>query len=102
MSRTKLIDLCARRRFIAKLNGNFLVELLYAKLIDEPVQISSSESQRARAFRFPPSALAQGPQNEPALELANCIFVVATELRRVAGGPHCRGQLPDFHGQTFG
>ena len=84
------------------LDSNILLNLLNPQLIDEPVQISASDSQGSRAFCFPPSALAQGPKNESALELANCLLVGLIDLGPFEAIAHCHRQLPDFHRRAFG
>src|SRR5579862_4456466 len=96
-----LHDTRRRERVSGGLSGKLLVDLLNSQLIDEPVQIAPSDSEGARAFRLPPSAVLKRAKNKPALERANLCFISGRELRCLAIAAHNGGQLPDFHGRAF-
>ena len=77
------------------LDEKFVGNLLNSQLIDKPVQVPSSNSQRSGGFRLAPSALSQCPKDKPALELANFLLVRTGEVPRVAVAAHRGGQTAD-------
>src|ERR1700688_3622631 len=76
------------------------------------MQVAPSDSERARAFRFPPIALPEGAQYECALEAFDLIFIGLVEGQILSDGDrhwlltlrprrtHGRRQVVNIHGST--
>src|ERR1700742_3225348 len=69
-----------KRIILAPLGSWIAFAFLNSKLIDQPMQISTRNAQRSRAFRFAPAAFAQCAQDQRALEAPHFIFVRPAEI----------------------
>src|SRR5208282_1147494 len=78
--------------------GDHFVRFADIELVDQPVQVSTSDTEHTRAFGLPPAAFAQSSNQQPALELANLFFVPAVESRRLRYAVDRRRQVADLNG----
>src|SRR6202040_2100833 len=70
----------------SRLSGTVNLVILNSQLIDQPMQVATSDSERAGTFRFPPVALAKGAQYECALKAFDLIFIGLVERQTLSDG----------------